>query len=240
MAALHILQDGDISHSRMLGSWAGAMGHTQFMPTTYRQYAVDFDKNGRRDLWNSPADALASTANYLQASGWTLGQPWGFEVRLPEAFDYTQADPAIRRSLQEWQQLGVEPFAPTAIDPETSATLLLPAGHQGPAFLLLHNYRAILEYNRSTSYAMAVALLAANLRQPSPINRPWPRHEYQLSRSERIELQQQLLINGQDPGSVDGIIGIRTRRAIRSLQQELELPADGQPTLELLQHLRGR
>ena len=151
LAALEILQNGDVPGERMIGSWAGAMGQTQFMPTTYNQHAVDFDGDGKRDLWNSSADALASAAHYLQASGWQRGQPWGFEVRLPQGFDYSLADPEQRRSLAEWAELGVRPLAPTGAAASARASLQLPAGHKGPAFLLLDNFRSILKYNNSTS-----------------------------------------------------------------------------------------
>ncbi|OWK48439.1 Membrane-bound lytic murein transglycosylase B precursor [Pseudomonas oleovorans subsp. oleovorans] len=240
LAALQILQNGDVPSERMIGSWAGAMGQTQFMPTTYNQYAVDFDGDGKRDLWNSSADALASAAHYLQASGWQRGQPWGFEVRLPSDFDYALADPDQRRSLTEWAELGVRPLAPTGAAASARASLQLPAGHKGPAFLLLDNFRSILKYNNSTSYALAIGLLADNLVRPSEVQGQWPRGERQLGRSERVELQELLAQAGFDPGPADGIIGANTRKAIRALQLQLNWPADGYPNTELLQQLRAR
>lgn len=240
LAVLQILQHGDITPERLVGSWAGAMGQTQFMPTTYNEHAVDFDGDGRRDLWSSSADALASAAHYLQNSGWQKGQPWGFEVRLPQAFDYSLADPEVRRSLAEWTALGVEPLNPPAqhLATETMATLLLPAGHRGPAFLLLSNFRSILKYNNSTSYALAIGLLSDGLRGGDGVRAAWPRGERQLGRSERIELQQLLLRNGLEPGPADGIIGANTRKAVRAFQLKLGWPADGYPTQELLVRLR--
>jgi membrane-bound lytic murein transglycosylase B len=240
LAVLQILQHGDITPERLIGSWAGAMGQTQFMPTTYNEHAVDFDGDGRRDLWRSSADALASAAHYLQASGWQKGQPWGYEVRLPQAFDYSLADPEVRRSLAEWTALGVEPLTPPARDlaTETMATLLLPAGHRGPAFLLLSNFRSILKYNNSTSYALAIGLLADGLRGGAGVRAAWPREERQLGRSERIELQELLAQNGLEPGPADGIIGANTRKAVRTFQLQLGWPADGHPTQELLVRLR--
>ncbi|WP_079204643.1 lytic murein transglycosylase [Pseudomonas sp. CC6-YY-74] len=240
LAVLQILQHGDITPERLVGSWAGAMGQTQFMPTTYNEHAVDFDGDGRRDLWSSSADALASAAHYLQNSGWQKGQPWGFEVRLPQAFDYSLADPEVRRSLAEWTTLGVEPLNPPAqhLATETMATLLLPAGHRGPAFLLLSNFRSILKYNNSTSYALAIGLLSDGLRGGDGVRAAWPRGERQLGRSERIELQQLLLRNGLEPGPADGIIGANTRKAVRAFQLKLGWPADGYPTQELLVRLR--
>lgn len=240
LAALEILQNGDVPSDRMIGSWAGAMGQTQFMPTTYNQHAVDFDGDGKRDLWNSSADALASAAHYLQASGWQRGQPWGFEVRLPSDFDYALADPDQRRSLTEWAELGVRPLAPTGAAASARASLQLPAGHQGPAFLLLDNFRSILKYNNSTSYALAIGLLADNLVRPSEVQGQWPRGERQLGRSERVELQELLAQAGFDPGPADGIIGANTRKAIRALQLQLNWPADGYPNTQLLQQLRTR
>ncbi|MBF8162843.1 lytic murein transglycosylase [Ectopseudomonas hydrolytica] len=240
LAALQILQNGDISSEHMIGSWAGAMGQTQFMPTTYNQHAVDFDGDGKRDLWNSSSDALASAAHYLQASGWQRGQPWGFEVRLPNGFDYALADPEQRRTLAEWAELGVRPLAPTGAAASSRASLQLPAGHRGPAFLLLDNFRSILKYNNSTSYALAIGLLADNLLRPSEVQGQWPRDERQLGRSERIELQELLAQKGFDPGPADGIIGANTRKAIRALQLQLNWPADGYPNTQLLQQLRGR
>lgn len=153
LAALTIIQNGDITPERMIGSWAGAMGQTQFIPTTYNEHAVDFDGDGRRDIWGSNADALASTANYLKASGWQDGKPWGFEVRLPQGFDYAQADMDIRKPLSDWQAMGVQ-GATTPLSPAYSmeqASLLLPAGHRGPAFLVFNNFRTILRYNNSSS-----------------------------------------------------------------------------------------
>ncbi|MEO9335609.1 lytic murein transglycosylase [Pseudomonas guguanensis] len=240
LAALQILQNGDVPSERMIGSWAGAMGQTQFMPTTYNQHAVDFDGDGKRDLWGSSTDALASAAHYLQASGWQRGQPWGFEVRLPSDFDYALADPDQRRSLTEWAELGVRPLAPTGAAASARASLQLPAGHKGPAFLLLDNFRSILKYNNSTSYALAIGLLADNLVRPSEVQGQWPRGERQLGRSERVELQELLAQAGFDPGPADGIIGANTRKAIRALQLQLNWPADGYPNTELLQQLRAR
>lgn len=236
LAALQILQQGDVSPENLRGSWAGAMGQTQFIPTTYNSYAVDFDGDGRRDIWTSAADALASAARYLQASGWKRGQPWGFEVMLPSGFDYALADSSIRKPLSEWQRLGLRGLP--AGDPEASASLLLPAGHQGPAFLVLDNFRTVLRYNNSSSYALAIGLLSERFNGGGHIRGSWPLGEQPLSRAERIELQERLLARGFNPGVADGIIGANTRSAIRSLQQQLGWPADGHPTQELLGRLR--
>lgn len=238
IAALQILQQGDISPRRMLGSWAGAMGQTQFIPTTYQRYAVDFDGDGRRDIWNSTADALASTAHYLQRSGWRLGQPWGFEVGLPANFDFSQADPQARKTLEEWQQLGVSiPNLPPQYG-EQEASLLLPAGHLGPAFLTLANFRAILKYNNSSAYGMAIGLFGDRLTGNGEISARWPYHERPLSRGERIELQQRLTRLGYTLGEPDGIIGANSRQAIRAFQMDQGLAADGFASSSLLKRLR--
>lgn len=241
LAALTILEHGDVQPQRMLGSWAGAMGQTQFIPTTYQRHAVDFDGDGRRDIWDSTADALASTANYLRASGWQPGQGWGMEVRLPQGFDYALADPDTRKTVGEWLQLGIRPLAENAqVDTarSQSATLLLPAGHLGPAFLVEDNFRTILKYNNSTAYALAISLLGERFSGGGQVLAGWPRGERPLSRSERIELQERLAQRGFDPGTPDGIIGANTRRAVRASQQQLGWPADGYPNHRLLEQLR--
>lgn len=243
LAALQILQNGDIQPERMLGSWAGAMGQTQFIPTTYNSHAVDFDGDGRRDIWNSAADALASTAHYLQSSGWQSGQTWGLEVRLPNGFDYALADGSSRKPVSEWQRLGVATMPGGAVPAgreNASAALLLPAGYRGPAFLVFDNFRAILKYNNSSSYALGVSLLAQRFQGSGYIQGTWPKDDMPLTRTERIELQSRLSARNYDAGAPDGIIGANTRKAIRSAQQTLGWPADGYPTHKLLEALRAQ
>ena len=241
IAALQILQNGDTGINGMIGSWAGAMGQTQFMPTTYLQYAVDFDGDGRRDIWKSSADALASAANYLTLSGWQHNQPWGLEVQLPSrGFDYAIADGEQIKTLSQWQALGVSPR--DKIDMRSlgqqSATLFLPSGHKGPAYLLLNNFRSILKYNNSTSYALAIGLLSNALKGEYRAPAGWPKHERMLSRNERIELQTLLSRLGFDSGNPDGIIGVNSRQAVRNFQQKYGLPADGYPNDALLNSVR--
>ncbi|HDS1783298.1 TPA: lytic murein transglycosylase [Pseudomonas putida] len=241
IAALQIIQHGDIQPEAMRGSWAGAMGQTQFIPTTYNTHAVDFDGDGRRDIWNSTPDALASTAHYLQSSGWKRGQPWGFEVQVPAGFDFWQADGALRKPVSEWLAMGVTLPAGTQLPANSnqlSAALLLPAGARGPAFLVLDNFRAILKYNNSSSYALAVSLLGDRFSGWGFIAGSWPKEDLPLSRSERMELQNLLNSRGHEAGNADGIIGANTRKAIRTAQQGLGWPADGYPTHKLLESLR--
>lgn len=241
--ALKILQEGDVSPERLLGSWAGAMGQTQFIPSTFNSYAVDFDGNGRRDIWDSPADALGSAANYLSASKWRPGTSWGTEVSLPSDFDFALADMAIRKPVAEWMTLGVRPSSKSGLPAhlaDKEASLLLPAGYRGPAFLITGNFRSILRYNNSTSYALAIGLMSDRLQDKEDIQASWPRDDRPLSRTERIELQERLDAGGFDPGSADGIIGANTRKAIRRFQNTLGVPADGYPTYALLERLRER
>ena len=240
MAALEILQRGDIAVDAMVGSWAGAMGQTQFIPTTYNSHAVDFDGNGKRDIWGSEADALASAANYLRASNWQSGQPWGFEISLPEGFDYASADLNQRLSLAEWQEKGLQlPSSADGLNSDSPAAILLPAGHRGPAFLVLDNFRSIMRYNSSTSYALAIGLLSERLQGGGEVKADWPIHDQPLSRDQRLELQQLLTDTGFEPGGVDGILGANTRAAVRRFQQQQGMAADGYANLALLKHLRS-
>lgn len=241
LAALQILQSGDISPAAMRGSWAGAMGQTQFMPTTYLQHAVDFDGNGKRDIWNSSADALASAANYLANSGWKPGQAWGYEVQLPTLFEFALADGEQRKPLHEWLQLGVR--LRDISEPDDSlllqeASLFLPAGYRGPAYLQLDNFHGILKYNNSTAYALAVGLFADSLAGKTFHLHRWPKDDTPLSRSERLEIQQLLNVLGLASGTADGIIGVNTRKAIRGFQLQHDLPADGHASALLLKRLR--
>ncbi len=239
LAALRILPSGDTTSDTMVGSWAGAMGHTQFMPTTYAVHAVDFDKDGRRDIWHSIPDALASTANYLKASGWMAGQPWGFEVKVPDRFDYALSAPGVSKNWSEWQKLGLSRLdtraLPTNIGP---LQLLLPAGARGPAFLVGANFKAILRYNNAVSYALAVGHLADRLAGQPPLVKPWPADDKALGKGERDDLQRRLTALGFDAGTVDGVIGTSTRAAVRAFQKSRGLPEDGHPDLALLDRLR--
>ena len=240
LALLKLLHDGDLADSAITGSWAGAFGHTQFMPSTYTRIAVDFDGDGRRDLVSSIPDALASTANYLKRSGWQTGRQWGHEVKLPAGFDASLAGRTSRRPLSDWVTRGVRHIDGTAITPsDARSAILLPAGRNGPAFLVFRNYDAIYSYNAAESYALAIATLADRLRGGSGLVTPWPTDDPGLSRAQRRELQGLLLARGHAIGEVDGMIGNATRRAIRDEQQALGMvPADGRAGRKILDALR--
>lgn len=239
IAALRILERGDVARERMTGSWAGAMGHTQFMPTTYHAHAVDFDQDGRRDIWDSEADGLASTAAYLRHHGWDLDDPWGFEVVLPEGFDYGLSAPDHAKAAAFWREAGVRrPGGITVRDTKSPLRLLLPAGAAGPAFLVTRNFNAILRYNPAEAYALAVGHLADRIAGAEPIQSAWPETDRPLARSEREELQKRLNERGLDTGPLDGIIGPQSRAAIRAFQRARGLPEDGYPSFELLEMLR--
>ncbi|MDO9219068.1 MAG: lytic murein transglycosylase [Lacisediminimonas sp.] len=238
LAALKILQNRDIDRAQMIGSWAGAMGQTQFLPSNFLAYAVDADGDGRRDIWGSVADVMASTANFLARSGWQAGQPWGIEVRLPPGFDYARADTDVRQPATQWASEGVQSMDGAPLPALEGTSILLPAGARGPAFLVGANFRTILRYNNSTSYALAVGLLAQKIAGGPAVQTPWPRDLQALSRSQLLALQTALNVLGFVSGSPDGTIGPATRRGIRQYQRSLGLPADGYPTLELLQRLQ--
>ncbi len=244
LALLKLIDSGDLAADGLAGSWAGAFGQTQFMPSTYARIAVDGDGDGRRDLVASIPDALASTANYLKQSGWRSGQPWGVEVRIPAGFDATQAGRGKRRPLAAWHALGValpdgSALQAAAMADDSPAALLLPAGSKGPALLVFRNYDAIYSYNAAESYALAIATLADRLRGGAGLVAAWPTDDPGLGRGERRELQSLLLARGHAIGAADGMVGDATRRAIRIEQQRLGWPAaDGRPGTRILQALR--
>ncbi|XKH59434.1 lytic murein transglycosylase [Halomonas sediminis] len=234
MAALRIIEQGDIAAERMVGSWAGAMGHTQFIPSSFEAYAVDGDGDGRRDIWQSIPDVMASTANYLARAGWQAGQPWGAEVALPETFDYAQTQ---RLSTAAWAAQGVRAMRGELPEFE-SAALIVPAGADGPAFLVGQNFRAILRYNNATSYALAVATLSDAIAGREGVEQSWPREQAPLSRQDTRELQRLLNDQGYSVGGADGIMGPNTRAGLRTFQRDNGLTPDGFATQRLLARLR--
>lgn len=240
IAALQILQKGDVPLSEFKGSWAGAMGHTQFIPTTYNHYAVDFNGDGTRDVWRNVSDALASTANYLKRAGWETGKTWGYEVKLPPNFDYSQAGLGKKRTLAQWYKAGVTRMNGFKFPrPSDKAELILPAGAKGPKFLILKNFRVIMRYNVSISYVLAVGHLADRIIGYPEFIQPWPKQERLLKYVEQKELQILLSRKGYKISKIDGKMGSETIRAIRAFQKRNGLPADGYPDFDVLQKLRN-
>jgi len=241
LSALEILHRGDVTPEHLRGSWAGAFGGTQFMPTSFKRFAVDFDGDGRRDVVDNPTDLIASTANNLKKDGWQTGKPWGYEVAVPRGFNYLLADRAKAMTLAQWQHLGVvRPGGKPFPHPNEKAYLLAPAGAEGPGFLMLQNFRVIMKYNPAEAYALAIGHFADRLRGGAPFVQPWPRQERVLSRAERLELQQLLAQRGFYRGTPDGQIGGQTREALRSFQASIGTAADGFASSDMLDRLRGR
>ena len=241
LSALEILARGDVRADHLKGSWAGAFGPTQFMPTSFKRFAVDFDGDGRRDVVDSIPDLIASTANNLKKDGWTPGQTWGYEVVVPQGFNFLLADRSRMMTLGDWERAGIRRAGGKAFArPDDRAYLLVPAGAQGPGFLMLPNFRSIMKYNPSEAYALAIGHLADRLRGGEPFLQPWPRHERVLTRAERNELQQLLARHGYDFGEPDGRLGAKTRVALRQFQASKGLVPDGFASGAILEHLRRR
>ncbi len=241
IAALKILQSGDVAPRSMKGSWAGAMGHTQFIPTSYLAYAVDFTGDGKRDIWsNDPTDALASTAAYLSRFGWKKGQPWGVEVNLPRGFNYGLASRKILKSPGEWASLGVVGLNGKAVPNYGSASILLPAGGNGAAFMIFSNFKVIERYNAADAYVIGVGHLADRIKGGPAIKARWPEGERGLTERERKELQRRLTRAGFDTQGVDGKIGPNTIAAVRAFQRSRGIKQDGYPGIKLLKQLRKR
>jgi peptidoglycan lytic transglycosylase B len=241
LATLEILQHGDVTPDRLVGSWAGAFGPTQFMPTAFLRYAVDFDRDGRRDVVDSVADIVASTANNLKRDGWIGGETWGYEVVVPASFDFLLADYHRTMPIRQWQRYGLSrPHGKPFPRPGERAFLLVPAGVQGPGFLMLHNFRVIMRYNPSQAYALAIGHLADRLAGGGPFAQKWPRYERVLTREERLELQERLARRGYDVGEPDGRLGAKTRAAIRAFQARNGKVPDGYASVVVLNQLRGQ
>ncbi len=238
LAALRIVDQGDIAADRMVGSWAGAMGNTQFLPSVFLAHAVDADGDGRRDIWGSIPDVAASTANYLASAGWRRGEPWGVEVRLPAGFDHSRAELSVRQPASQWAADGVQSMDGQPLPAFDAASVIEPAGARGPAFLVGPNFRAILRYNNSINYALGVGLLARQIEGAPGVAASWPRDLQPLSRSQVLQLQNGLNQRGFAAGTADGVFGPSTRAGLRQFQRSLGLEADGYPTTELLERLQ--
>ena len=238
--ALRILQDGDTSPALMRGSWAGAMGHTQFMPSSFAAHAVDFDGDGKRNIWGEdPRDALASTGAYLKHFGWTAGQPWGVEVRLPADFDYTLADRGNTQLPSAWAKLGIVPVNGAFDDADGVASILLPGGAEGAAFMIFANFAVLEKYNTADAYVIGVGHLSDRINGGNGIRHSWPRHLRALSKPERIELQKRLTAAGFDTVKIDAKMGPLTINAVRNFQKAKGLVPDGFPSLSVLDRLRA-
>jgi lytic murein transglycosylase len=239
IAALKILQLGDATPATLRGSWAGAMGHTQFMPSSWHAFAVDFTADGKRDIWDDdPTDALASTAAYLAGKGWVKGAPWGAEITLPPGFDYDLTTERVKKPAADWQAMGVRLADGTDLPDHGPASVLLPGGHRGAAFLIFQNFHVIETYNTADAYVIAVGHLADRLRGAGPILTPWPRDERALSFEERVALQKRLTAAGFDTGGVDAKMGPKTVAAIKTFQKARGMVPDGFPSLSVLQALQ--
>ncbi len=240
LAALRIVDQDHIAADRMVGSWAGAMGHTQFMPTVFLTYAVDADGDGQRDIWGSIPDVAASTAHFLARSGWRSGEPWGTEVRLPTGFDHSRTELSVRQSIAQWAAEGVQTMDGKPLPELGEPSILTPAGARGPAFLVGPNFRTLLRYNNAVSYALGVALLAQQIDGGTGVVAAWPRDLQPLSREQVRTLQTALNERGFDTGTPDGVAGPATRGGLRRYQQSMGVVADGYPTLELLERLTAQ
>jgi lytic murein transglycosylase len=236
-ATLQIVQSGDIKPELLVGSWAGAFGQTQFMPSTFQRIAIDFDGDGKRDIVDSIPDVIGSTANYLRRAGWLSGAPWGYEVRVPNGFDGASGR-RHKQPLSHWSALGIERIGGGTLGGKGDAALLLPAGVKGPAFLVFKNFDAIFAYNAAESYALAIAHLADRLRGGAPFATPWPTDDRGLSRAERRDVQRLLNERGYDVGAPDGRIGPKTQAALKEFQAKIGLPANGRAGGKVLEALR--
>ena len=239
---LDIVASGFVRPDQLKGSWAGGMGMPQFIPTTFRDYAIDFNNDGNKDLWSSSEDAMGSAAHYLSRHGWVWGEPVIAEVNLPTGFDYGLSD-GSKKSINDWTRLGIRPASGQSWSSQAgliNAKLLIPAGHKGPKFLTFKNFDVIKKYNNSTSYALGITVLAETLKGKTAIRTPWPENDKQLSRSDKKAMQRQLTALGYNTGGVDGQIGPNTRRAIRAWQNANGLPADGYVGKSLFNRIMSR
>jgi lytic murein transglycosylase len=239
ISTLKIIQRGDVRADRLFGSWAGAFGHTQFIPSTYLRLAVDGDGDGRRDLVDSIPDALHSTANFMDKAGWVTGATWGYEVRVPNGYSGASGRNP-KRPLSHWAAQGIVRYDGSSLSGSGNAGLLMPAGRNGPAFLVFKNYDAAYSYNGADSYALAISLLSDRIRGRPGVQADWPTDDPPLSREERRELQRLLIARGYDVGAPDGAVGSLTRGAIKQVEAQIGMPQTGRPGAKVLRALRGR
>ncbi|KAA0910058.1 lytic murein transglycosylase [Aquicoccus porphyridii] len=240
MAALRILERGDTTPARMTGSWAGAMGHTQFIPTTYQSFAVDFQGDGKRDIWSEdPTDGLASAAAYLAKSGWRRGRKWGLEVVVSQGFNPALAGRGKGRAVSEWAAMGVRPAAGGSLPDHGAASVLLPAGPGGPAFMIFSNFNVLLRYNNSENYGLGVGYLSDRLAGGGPLRGRFPPDDDGLTIDDRKEIQRRLTARGYDTGGVDGVLGKKSEAAIREWQAAQGVAVTGRPSRGLLAQLGG-
>ncbi len=239
ISALKILDEGHVTRAGLVGSWAGAMGQPQFIPSSFLKYAIDADGDGRKDIWRSTMDALGSAANHLKVDGWVTGLPWGFEVVLPDSFDWAYGDRTARHAFSQFAALGVRRPGGLAMPARGSGGVFLPTGVNGPAFIVTDNFEVIRQYNTSDSYALAVGHLGDRIFGGAAIAKPWPTGERQLSTSEIMELQRLLQARGHAVGRIDGRIGQGTRKLVVIEQRRLGLVPDGHPSPAVLARLRG-
>ncbi|HUJ03725.1 MAG TPA: lytic murein transglycosylase [Rhizomicrobium sp.] len=238
LAALKMEQEQHLDPKKMLSSWAGAFGNTQFVPSSFLDHAVDGDGDGRIDLWTSPADALASTAALMNKAEWHAGEPCEYEIRLPKDFAYADADSANFKPMEDWRKVGVRTALGAALPQGPGeGAIYLPAGSRGPAFMVLHNFNVVLKYNNAASYALGVCYLAGQIVGDAPIIAAWPRSEQPMTRDERMAFQTDLKTLGYDPGAIDGVLGHQVRAALRAYQSARGLAADGYPTKALLKRM---
>jgi membrane-bound lytic murein transglycosylase B len=239
IAALRILQEGHAPREQLIGSWAGAMGQTQFMPASFLKYAVDADGDGRKNIWTSTRDALASAANHLKLDGWISGLPWGFEITLPQTFDWRYGDRNERHDFALWSRIGAVRADGRAMPARGGAGLFLPTGINGPAFLITDNFEVIRNYNTSDAYALSVGHLGDRIFGAPSIKKAWPKNERQLNTAEITQLQQALARRGHPMGNIDGKIGKGTRKAVQAVQREFGMVPDGHPSPAVLARVGG-
>lgn len=239
LTALHIIQDNKLNVGSLIGSWAGAMGQPQFMPSSYVKYAVDYNGDGQRNLWETEADVFASIANFLKESGWRKQEDWGVEVNLPRDFDWKLNSASYELRFVQWRFIGVTNASGKSFSqPQRQASLFIPAGRFGPAFLVTHNFHVIKRYNKSLSYTLAVAQLSRLLSVGESIRIAWPRDDKALSSEQVKEIQSRLNESNHNAGEVDGKVGSKTREAVRTWQLENGFAGDGYVSMALLKKLR--